>query len=78
MTLPEELRERAESYRASGPSAEHTAALLERAADEIDRLRVENIQLRFACGYPMPAELEKHIIPANPFRCGICDARNSD
>jgi hypothetical protein len=57
------------------------AAVLEiasEAANEIERLRVENIQLKFACGYPMPAELEKHIIPANPFRCGICDARNSD
>lgn len=42
---------------------------------ENERLRVENIQMRFALGYPMPADLERYIIPANPFKCGICDAR---
>ena len=42
---------------------------------EIERLRIENIQMRFALGYPMPAHLEYHIIPQNPFKCGICDAR---
>ena len=47
----------------------------EAAADEIERLRIENIQMRFALGYPMPAHLEYHIIPQNPFKCGICDAR---
>ena len=24
----------------------------------------------------MPADLERYIIPSNPFRCGTCDARN--
>ena len=47
----------------------------EAAADEIERLRIENIQMRFALGYPMPSHLEYHIIPQNPFKCGICDAR---
>jgi hypothetical protein len=75
MTLPDELRQRAVGYRVSGPSAEHTADLLDRAAFEIDRLRIENIQLKFACGYPMPAELERHIVPNNPYKCGMCDAR---
>lgn len=42
---------------------------------ENERLRIENIQMRFALGYPMPSDLERHIIPANPFKCGICDAR---
>lgn len=42
---------------------------------EIERLRVENIQMRFALGYPMPADLERHVLPSNPFQCGVCDAR---
>lgn len=54
----------------------HAAALFRKAADEIERLRIENIQLKFACGYPMPAELEKHVIPTNPFKCGVCDAES--
>jgi hypothetical protein len=45
------------------------------AAAEIERLRVENIQMRFALGYPMPADLERHVLPSNPFQCGVCDAR---
>ena len=43
--------------------------------DEIERLRVENIQMRFALGYPMPSHLEHHVIPENPFKCGTCDAK---
>jgi len=39
MDITTELRERAASYRAGGPSAEHTAALLEKAAHEIEKLR---------------------------------------
>lgn len=38
MTLPEELLERARTYEQGGPSAEHTADLLRRAALRIDRL----------------------------------------
>ena len=45
------------------------------AAAEIERLRIENIQMRFALGYPMPADLEQYILPKNPFKCGVCDAR---
>lgn len=51
---------------------------LHRARGELERLQIENIQLKFACGYPMPAELEKHIIPINPFKCGVCDARRKN
>ena len=36
--LADELLTRAKSYRESGPSSEHTATLLERAAGEIERL----------------------------------------
>ena len=49
--------------------------LLIEAADEIDRLRVENIQMQAALGYAILAEDERHIIPVNPFKCGTCDAR---
>lgn len=45
------------------------------ARDEVERLRVENIQMRFALGYPMPADLEKYVLPENPFKCGVCEAR---
>lgn len=44
---------------------------------ENERLRIENIQMRFALGYPMPADLEHHILPSNPFKCGTCDAANN-
>lgn len=39
--LPTELRARAASYRLSGPGAEHTAELFDRAAEEIECLRAE-------------------------------------
>jgi len=55
----------------------HAAALFRKASDELARLRVENIQLKFACGYSMPADLEEYVIPENPFKCGRCDARRS-
>lgn len=41
-------------------------------ANEIERLELENWQLKQACGYPIPADKET---PQNPFKCGICDAR---
>jgi len=44
---------------------------------DYERLRIENIQMRFALGYPMPADLEHHILPSNPFKCGTCDAANN-
>lgn len=37
--MVERLRERAESYREGGPSSEHTAAMLDEAAREIEALR---------------------------------------
>lgn len=46
----------------------------EAAAARIEQLEIENIQMRFALGYPMPADLEKHVLPTNPFKCGTCDA----
>jgi predicted trehalose synthase len=39
--IVERLRERATSYRAGGPSSEHTATILEEAAAEIERLNRE-------------------------------------
>jgi len=42
--------------------------------DEVERLRVENIQMQAALGYGILAEDERHIIPSNPFKCGTCDA----
>lgn len=41
--------------------------------DEIEKLELENWQLRQACGYPIPADKET---PQNPFKCGVCDARS--
>ena len=43
--LVERLRERATSYRTGGPSSEHTAVMLEEAADEIERLSEANTQV---------------------------------
>lgn len=40
---------------------------------EIERLTKENWQLKQALGYPIPADRDT---PNNPFRCGVCDARN--
>jgi hypothetical protein len=37
---------------------------------EIERLRLENWQLKGALGYPVPSD-----IPEGPFKCGLCDAR---
>lgn len=55
--------------------------LMNQAADRIaqleadnTRLRVENIQMQAALGYAICAEDERHIIPSNPFKCGVCDA----
>lgn len=39
---------------------------------ELERLKLENWQLKQACGYPIPADKET---PQNPFKCGVCDAR---
>jgi hypothetical protein len=44
--------------------------------NDAEQTRVERIQLLFACGYPMPADMERHVLPTNPFKCGICDARS--
>ena len=37
---------------------------------EVERLLLENWQLKGALGYPVPSE-----IPEGPFKCGLCEAR---
>lgn len=44
--------------------------LLDDAVDEIERLTLENWQLKGALGYPVPGD-----IPQGPFKCGLCEAR---
>lgn len=41
---------------------------------EVERLKVESIQMQDALGYAILAEDERHILPSNPFKCGTCDA----
>lgn len=41
---------------------------------EVERLKIENIQMQAALGYGILAEDERHILPSNPFKCGTCDA----
>lgn len=38
---------------------------------EIERLRLENWQLKGALGYPVPGD-----IPQGDFKCGLCEARS--
>jgi hypothetical protein len=40
------------------------------ARAEIERLTLENWQLKGALGYPVPGN-----IPEGPFKCGLCEAR---
>lgn len=42
------------------------------AGKEIERLRIENWQLKGALGYPVPGN-----IPTGDFKCGLCEARNN-
>lgn len=44
------------------------------ALRENERLRVQNIQMQAALGYAICADDERHIIPSNPYKCGVCDA----
>ena len=48
-----------------------------RIALEAQKVCLQNIQMKFALGYPMPAELERHILPDNPLQCGVCAARKA-
>ena len=41
---------------------------------EVERLKIENIQMQAALGYGILADDERHILPSNPFKCGTCDA----
>ena len=45
-------------------------AMMARQYAEIERLTIENWQLKGALGYEVPGD-----IPEGPFKCGICDAR---
>jgi len=65
------------------PEEENTlpGTLFLRAADtittlraEVERLKIENIQMQAALGYGILAEDERYIIPSNPYKCGTCDA----
>lgn len=38
--------------------------------EELERLQVENWQLRGALGFPVPGH-----IPEGSFKCGLCDAK---
>jgi len=40
---------------------------------EIERLLLENWQLKGALGYPVPGA-----IPEGEFKCGMCDARRTN
>lgn len=50
---------------AFGPSGE-----LAKLRAEVERLALENWQLRGALGYPVPGD-----IPQGDFKCGLCEAR---
>jgi hypothetical protein len=41
--------------------------------EELERLRIENWQLKGALGFPMPGN-----IPEGSFKCGMCDAKNME
>lgn len=81
--IVEKLRER--PYRLMSETDEECKARRQRereeAADtiatlraEVERLKIENIQMQAALGYGILAEDERHIIPSNPYKCGTCDA----
>ena len=48
----------------------HRSDIMREAADEIERLTLENWQLKGALGYPVPGH-----IPNGDFKCGMCEAR---
>ena len=47
-----------------------TPPIQKEAAAEIERLTIENWQLKGALGYAVPGD-----IPQGDFKCGLCDAR---
>lgn len=51
-------------------TGDRTTAMM--AADEIDRLTLENWQLKGALGYAVPGD-----VPPGDFKCGLCEARNN-
>ncbi len=55
-------------------SVEYMRRLLNNAEAEINRLTIENWQLKGALGYPVPG----HIPESTEFKCGLCDARRND
>lgn len=52
---PEDLRERAASYRMDGPSSEHTAKMLDDAADRIDTLLADRARMEKALDHALAA-----------------------
>lgn len=50
-------------------------SIIVRMRETLEKLRVENIQMQAALGYAICAEDERHIVPSNPFKCGVCDSR---
>lgn len=69
-SLVERLRSEGESAFRKHYSLGMWAMCIE-AADEIERLTLENWQLKGALGYPVPGD-----IPEGSFKCGLCDARS--
>jgi hypothetical protein len=41
--------------------------------EELERLRIENWQLKGALGYPMPGN-----VPESDFKCGLCEAKERE
>ena len=47
---------------------------IEAARREIERLRIENWQLKGELGYPVPADIP----PSTEFKCGLCEAKTNE
>ena len=74
MDIITELRERAASYRLGGPSSEHTATLLEKAADEIERL-ANMVQHAAAQGVTFPPDTLPRIPGDVIVECPVCKTK---
>jgi hypothetical protein len=54
-------------------SHHYTGHLVLRAIAEIERLELENWQLKSSLGYAVPDH-----VPDGPFKCGLCEARRKE
>lgn len=75
MTVIERVNEVADQIASEGmivraSRVREGAVEVARQRHEIERLTLENWQLKGALGYPVPGS-----IPQGPFKCGLCDAR---